>query len=133
MMDGEDLQPMPRRRVDTGDMRRRQRFKERGKDLLRGESSPAIVAGESAKSPLPLTAQEAVSVGHGSGHEFIKKTFFQPTFCHHCAELLWGIKGQGFKCTGEGKRRRRRKRGREMSIERERSKSVGSSLHIVCA
>lgn len=102
MMDGDGE---PRKRLDTGDLKRRQKFKDRGKELQRGESSPAIVAGEGAKAPLPLSAQEAVSVGHGLGHDFAKKTFFQPTFCHHCAEMLWGIKGQGFKCNGEGRGR----------------------------
>ena len=34
----------------------------------------------------------------GHGHEFIKRTFYQPTFCHHCTDMLWGIRGQGYVC-----------------------------------
>jgi hypothetical protein len=34
------------------------------------------------------------------GHFFMKKTFHKPTYCHHCAEMLWGLIGQGFVCEG---------------------------------
>ena len=34
------------------------------------------------------------------GHSFIKKTFHKPTNCHYCAELLWGLMGQGYICEG---------------------------------
>ena len=77
---------------------RRRMFKERSRGLERGTSAPLL--SPDAKAPLPLSAREAVGVGHGKGHEFVKKTFFQPTFCHHCTELLWGLKGQGMKCPG---------------------------------
>ena len=85
---------------------RRSKFKERGKNVKRGVSSPALISEDGRpktgpKAPLPLTAQEAVTVGQSMGHEFIRKTYFQPTFCHHCTELLWGFKGQGFQCSGE--------------------------------
>ena len=50
-----------------------------------------------ATSPIrhnPLTYQH--------GHNFIKKTFHKPTTnCHFCAELLWGLMGQGYICEGE--------------------------------
>lgn len=42
----------------------------------------------------PLTA--AVS----TGHEFKVKSFYKPTYCHHCSELLWGLMNQGYQCTG---------------------------------
>ena len=57
-------------------------------------SSQADRAG--ATSPVrhnPLTYQH--------GHSFIKKTFHKPTTnCHFCAELLWGLMGQGYICEG---------------------------------
>ncbi|KFM57498.1 Ras guanyl-releasing protein 3, partial [Stegodyphus mimosarum] len=31
-------------------------------------------------------------------HDFSETTYFKPTFCGHCAGLLWGIIKQGFKC-----------------------------------
>ena len=94
-------EPTPRKRVDTGDSARRSKFKDRGRELERGISAPALLHKAKAPlAPLPLTEEEALSVGHGLGHDFKKKTFYQPTYCHHCAELLWGIKGQGFTCTG---------------------------------
>lgn len=33
------------------------------------------------------------------GHYFKKKTFHKPTYCHHCADLLWGLTNQGMQCT----------------------------------
>lgn len=74
------------------DARRRQKFKERSRGLPRGTSAPLLSPGTEVKVPLLL--------GHGQGHQFAKKTFFQPTFCHHCTELLWGLKNQGLKCPG---------------------------------
>lgn len=34
----------------------------------------------------------------GHGHYFTKKTFHKPTYCHHCADMLWGLIGQGYFC-----------------------------------
>ncbi len=83
---------------------RRNKFKDRAKDLERGVSTPALLPGTpgTPKAPLPLNEEEVITVGQGMGHQFAKKTFFQPTYCHHCAELLWGIKGQGYLCQGKG-------------------------------
>ena len=100
MSDESVVQPMKRLPSLKGDDSRRRQFKARSKDLERGVSAPILSPGSEAKAPLPLSTKEAVSVGHGKGHHFVKKTFFQPTFCHHCAELLWGLKGQGMKCPG---------------------------------
>lgn len=97
-----------KKRLDHGDARRRDRFKERSRNLDRGISAPALLVEDGkavptcVKAPLPLTAAEAVTVGHGMGHEFRKKTYFQPTYCHHCAKMLMGFKGQGFQCNGKG-------------------------------
>ena len=94
-----------RKRLEKDDGRRN-KFKERGKNVQRGVSSPALFAedGKSRtgpKAPLPLNPKEAVTVGLSMGHEFVRKTYFQPTYCHHCTEMLWGLKGQGFQCSGE--------------------------------
>lgn len=32
------------------------------------------------------------------GHYFTRKTFKKPTYCHHCADMLWGLIGQGYIC-----------------------------------
>ena len=82
----------------AGDAGRRARFKERSHELEKGKSAPNLFG---AKAPMPLTEEEALVVGQKKGHEFQRKTFFQMTYCHHCTELLWGIKGQGLRCTGE--------------------------------
>lgn len=84
---------------------RRDRFKGRGKDLERGISAPSLYADDEddkahPKAPLPLTQEEAITVGLGLGHDFAKKTFFQPTYCHYCSEMLWGLKSQGLVCKG---------------------------------
>ncbi|XP_065897933.1 diacylglycerol kinase theta-like [Dysidea avara] len=42
----------------------------------------------------PMTSQKK----RHSGHDFKRRNFFQPTYCEHCSDLLWGIKGQGFTC-----------------------------------
>ncbi|CAH0552915.1 unnamed protein product [Brassicogethes aeneus] len=34
------------------------------------------------------------------GHCFGKKTFHKPTYCHHCGDMLWGLRQQGFTCEG---------------------------------
>ena len=97
-----------KKHLDRGDAGRRNRFKDRGKDLERGISAPNFFSSKDdeephvvPKAPLPLSAEEAVTVGEGLGHSFGKKTFFQPTYCQFCSEMLWGIKGQGFACAGE--------------------------------
>ena len=98
-----------KKRLETSDDKRRNRFKERSRNLERGVSAPSFnqrlpSEGGTSKGPLapmPLTESEAVTAGHALGHEFNKKTFLRPTYCHHCTELLWGFTGQGLQCTGE--------------------------------
>lgn len=109
-----DKTPPSERDIVRGDSRkkladdgRRNKFKGRAKDLERGISAPALFAtkdGENIpapKPPLPLNDEEVVTVGHSMAHEFAKKTFFQPSYCHHCSDLLWGLKGQGYMCKGK--------------------------------
>lgn len=103
----------PPKKVTRGETRpkivtddgRRDRFKGRAKDLERGISAPSLFSDEGEvkagpKAPLPLTQQETITVGLGLGHDFAKKTFFQPTYCHYCSDMMWGFKGQGYMCTG---------------------------------
>ncbi len=99
-----DLPRGESRKLVTDDGRRH-RFKDRGKDLERGISAPSLFAKEgdspsTPKAPMPLNEGEVITVGQGMGHDFAKKTFFQPTYCHYCSELLWGLKGQGYMCKG---------------------------------
>ena len=79
---------------------RRNRFKGRGKDLERGVSKPSLFTGEGPAPPMPLNEDEVVTVGQGLGHQFVKKNYFQATYCHYCSELVWGIKGPGYCCEG---------------------------------
>lgn len=105
----EDRRKLPRgdSRKLMGDDGRRDRFKGRAKDLERGISAPSLFADQNEdgkpipKAPMPLNEEEAITVGMGIGHDFAKKTFFQPTYCHFCSELLWGLKSQGFMCKGK--------------------------------
>ena len=105
----EEKRKLPRgeSRKLLGDDGRRDRFKGRGKDLERGISAPSLFADQDEegkpipKAPMPLNEEEAITVGMGIGHDFAKKTFFQPTYCHYCSELLWGLKGQGLMCKGK--------------------------------
>lgn len=98
-----DNSPSPPLRQDSrkrlekggGDAARRARFKGRSHELEKGMSAPDLFG---KKAPMPLTEEEALVVGQKKGHEFERKTFFQMTYCHHCTELLWGIKGQGLRC-----------------------------------
>ncbi|KAG9510796.1 Diacylglycerol kinase theta [Fragariocoptes setiger] len=46
----------------------------------------------------PSSSTSISSFVHGHGHYFTKKTFHKPSYCHHCADMLWGIIGQGFIC-----------------------------------
>lgn len=100
--------PRGESRKILGDNGRRSKFKDRGKDLERGVSAPNFFTAKddeptkaAPKAPLPLNEDEVVTVGQSLGHSFAKKTFFQPTYCQFCSELLWGVKGQGFSCAGE--------------------------------
>ena len=101
---GRSISHLPRgdSRKIHGDDGRRNRFKDRGKDL---DSAPNFFAASGddnetsikvgPKAPLPRNEEEAVTVGQGLGHNFAKKNF---THCQFCSELLWG---QGFSCAGE--------------------------------
>ena len=44
------------------------------------------------------SSEKMASVDIG-GHNFKKKTFTKPTFCHYCSDMLWGLTNQGLQCT----------------------------------
>ena len=48
-----------------------------------------------------MDRQESMVALLGHGHEFVKTTFYHPTFCHHCTDLLWGLRNQGVVCQSE--------------------------------
>lgn len=48
-----------------------------------------------------MERQESMATLLGHGHEFVKTTFYQPTFCHHCTDMLWGLRNQGIVCESE--------------------------------
>lgn len=48
-----------------------------------------------------MERQESMAALLGHGHEFVKTTFYQPTFCHHCTDMLWGLRNQGVVCESE--------------------------------
>ena len=67
-------------------------FVETNKDKLAISANNSNISGSSGISNL---IPENVH-----GHYFVKKTFHKPVYCHHCAEMLWGLIGQGFICDG---------------------------------
>ena len=76
-------------------MDRRAKFKLRS--LERNQSAPTFMTGKKSghdKQDLFLAASKM-------GHDLRKRTFYKLTSCQHCAEVLWGLKGQGYQCTGE--------------------------------
>lgn len=53
---------------------------------------------ESSSQIPSILLQPAQPFIQGHGHHFTKKTFHKPTYCHHCADMLWGLIGQGYIC-----------------------------------
>ena len=74
------------------------RAKLKYRSLERGGSAPHLLVRSTGDSS---TAADPLAAGVQMGHEFRKKTFYKPTYCQHCTDMLWGIKGQGYQCTGE--------------------------------
>ena len=71
--------------------------KPKSRSLERGASAPFIthtykIAEKDKKDPLLIASK--------MGHEFKKRTFYKPTYCQHCSEMLWGLINQGYQCTG---------------------------------
>ncbi|PAA64773.1 hypothetical protein BOX15_Mlig034123g1 [Macrostomum lignano] len=61
------------------------------------EASPMDASDRNGGTDAWESAEPEYSAGHG--HSFIKRTFHRPTYCHHCAEMLWGLLSQGFTCS----------------------------------
>lgn len=76
-------------------MDRRSKLKMRS--LERNQSAPSFTVG---KKPA-CDKQDSLLAAAKMGHDFRKRTFYKLTSCQHCADVLWGIKGQGYQCTGE--------------------------------
>ena len=68
------------------------------------ESAERIV--ERRLSGVIMDRQESLVTLLGHGHEFVRTTFYQPTFCHHCTDMLWGLRNQGIVCESESSRGR---------------------------
>ena len=73
------------------------RAKLKYRSLERGGSAPHFLFTDSKKPGEMSDSRSDVQLGH----DFRKKTFYKPTYCQHCTDLLWGLKGQGFQCTGK--------------------------------
>jgi diacylglycerol kinase (ATP) len=66
------------------------------KSLERGSSAPLIKTGAANQLAKDVNPLEMASE---MGHEFARKSYYKPTYCHHCSELLWGLINQGFQCS----------------------------------
>lgn len=60
----------------------------------------SATAHDAAATATASSTGQATGTGHGHslGHSFTKKTYHRPTYCHHCGDMLWGLKGQGYSC-----------------------------------
>nr|XP_042902771.1 ras guanyl-releasing protein 3 isoform X2 [Parasteatoda tepidariorum] len=45
-----------------------------------------------------FTSSNSKAIRVAFQHDFNETTYFKPTFCAHCAGLLWGLIKQGYKC-----------------------------------
>jgi hypothetical protein len=72
------------------------RAKYMSKSLERGSSAPLIKTGAANQLAKDVNPLEMASE---MGHEFARKSYYKPTYCHHCSELLWGLINQGFQCS----------------------------------
>ena len=62
------------------------------------ENQQATESGSNTSSTELATSSTNQPFIQGHGHYFTKKTFHKPTYCHHCADMLWGLIGQGYIC-----------------------------------
>ena len=75
------------------------RAKLKSRSLERGKSAPLIVVSNNEDGKASSKKESSIAC-LASGHEFKKRSYYKPTYCHHCSELLWGIMSQGCQCTG---------------------------------
>ena len=76
------------------------RAKLKTRSLERGKSAPLIVVTQSEDGKSSTKKDPAIAALM-AGHEFKKRSFYRPTYCQHCSELLWGLMNQGYQCTGK--------------------------------
>ena len=65
------------------------------------ETTPMMLRPGSSTAVFPDGLTTNAQVQENYGHFFVKKNFHKPTYCHHCAEMLWGLIGQGNSCEGK--------------------------------
>ncbi|XP_034020095.1 RAS guanyl-releasing protein 2-like isoform X1 [Thalassophryne amazonica] len=71
-----------------------------------------------------MKASSLLNCKMGFIHTFTETTYFRPTFCEHCAGLIWGFYKQGYKCKACGVNCHKACRGR-LAVEcRKRAKSI---------
>ena len=74
------------------------RTKLKSRSLERGSSAPLLSL--SSKMDQSERRDLCCNAAAKMGHEFKRKTYYKPTYCQHCTEMLWGLKNQGYQCTG---------------------------------
>ncbi|XP_075884009.1 protein kinase D4 [Nelusetta ayraudi] len=60
-------------------------------ELQEGDLIEVVVAGSASVAEVRIRP-----------HTLVVHSYRTPTFCHHCAEMLWGLVRQGLKCDGCG-------------------------------
>ena len=80
------------------------RAKLKTRSLERGKSAPLIVVSQNDEEKTASKKDAHLHVSSltsSAGHDFKKRSFYKPTYCQHCSEMLWGFMNQGYQCEGE--------------------------------
>ena len=78
------------------------RAKYRARSLERNASAPFLTSTTSNASAAEkeISKKDPITATIQMGHEFKKTTFYKPTYCQHCSDMLWGLMNQGYQCAG---------------------------------